>query len=175
MLELLLLRHAKSRWDEPGVDDHDRDLAPRGLKAARRMGELIAAEDLLPDLVLCSTARRAMHTWQIVADAARADCTVRFDSRLYLAAPATMVAVAREFGGTAARLVLVGHDPGMHQLAMALAGQGDATQRRHLVAKYPTGALARFQVEADRWAEFSGGPCLLLGFWRPRDLGVPGD
>lgn len=175
MLELLLLRHAKSRWDEPGVDDHDRDLAPRGLKAARRMGELLAAEHLLPDLVLCSTAQRARHTWQIAADAAGTDPTVRFESRLYLAAPATMMAVAREFGGTAARLVLVGHDPGMHQLAIALTGQGDPTQRRHLVAKFPTGALARFQVGVERWADFAGGPCRLLGFWRPRDLGIPGD
>ena len=122
MLELLLLRHAKSRWDEPGVDDHDRDLAPRGLKAAQRMGELLAAEDLLPDLVLCSTARRAMHTWQLVATAAGAAPPVRFDSRLYLAAPATMIAVARESGGTAGRLMLVGHDPGMHDRVYAEVG-----------------------------------------------------
>ena len=175
MLELLLLRHAKSRWDEPGVDDHDRDLAPRGLKAAQRMGELLAAEDLLPDLVLCSTARRAMHTWQLVATAAGAAPPVRFDSRLYLAAPATMIAVARESGGTAGRLMLVGHDPGMHQLAVALAARGDPSQRRHLAGKYPTGALARFEIQAERWADFHGEPTALLGFWRPRDLGVPGD
>ena len=60
MLELLLLRHAKSRWDEPGVADHGRDLAPRGLKAAGRMGALLRERGLVPDLVLCSTARRAI-------------------------------------------------------------------------------------------------------------------
>jgi phosphohistidine phosphatase len=175
MLELLLLRHAKSRWDEPGLDDHDRDLAPRGLKAAKRMGKLLAAENLLPDLVLCSTARRAMDTWRIVADAADADPIVRFDNRLYLASPATMIDVAREFGGTATRLMIVGHDPGMHQLALALATRGDADSRRHLAAKFPTAALARFQVQCSAWATFAGGPATLLGFWRPRDVGVPGD
>jgi phosphohistidine phosphatase len=175
MLDLLLLRHAKSRWDEPGVDDHARDLAPRGLKAARRMGQLMRELGLVPDLVLCSTAQRARHTWQIVADALGGDVATRFDDRLYLAAPARMIAVARERGGDAHRLLLVGHDPGMHRLAADLATAGDAKLRERLAAKFPTAGLARLAINVARWAAFTGQPGQLQGFWRPRDLGVPGD
>jgi phosphohistidine phosphatase len=174
MLDLLLLRHAKSRWDEPGVDDHARDLAPRGLKAARRMGQLMREHGLVPDLVLCSTARRARHTWQIVAEALGGDVPTRFDDRLYLAAPDRMIAVAREQGGDARRLLLVGHDPGMHRLAADLATVGDAKLRERLAAKFPTAGLAHLAIDAALWAAFTGQPGRLLGFWRPRDLGVPG-
>ena len=67
MRELLLLRHAKSSWDQPGMADHERDLDPRGLAAARRMGALLRERNLIPDLVLCSTARRTVHTWQLAS------------------------------------------------------------------------------------------------------------
>ncbi len=173
MLELLLLRHAKSRWDEPGGDDHRRDLAPRGLMAARRMGELLRELDLAPDLVLCSTARRAEHTWEIATAELGASVPVRLDERLYLAAPDRMIEVVRELGGDARRLMLVGHDPGMHQLARKLAAGGDGSSR--LAAKFPTGALAQFKIAGDGWDAFTGEPAELLGFWRPRDVGVAGD
>ena len=171
MLELLLFRHAKSRWDEPGVGDHERDLAPRGLRAATRMGELLRDQGLRPDLVLCSTARRAVHTWELAAQALGSEPPVRLDRRLYMAAPDQMIAVAREFGGKARRMLLVGHDPGMHRLAVRLAGSGDAKLRDRLAAKFPTAGLARYRLDLAGWAEFAGAPGELQGFWRPRDLG----
>jgi phosphohistidine phosphatase len=170
MLELLLLRHAKSRWDDPGTADQDRDLAPRGLAAATGMGRLIRDLDLAPDQVLCSTARRAVHTWELSAAALGTAPPVRFDERLYLAAPEQMIAIARKLGGDARRLLLVGHDPGMHRLAVRLAGSGDARLRDRLAAKFPTAGLARYRLDLARWADFRGAPGELLGFWRPRDL-----
>jgi phosphohistidine phosphatase len=175
MLELLLLRHAKSRWDQPGAADHGRDLAPRGLKAARRMGALLRERDLAPDLVLCSTARRAMHTWHLAAAALGADPPVRFDDRLYLAAPERIITVVRERGGETGRLLLVGHDPGMHRLAMRLAVTGDARLREALAAKFPTAGLALLALDLAAWSEFDRQTGELRGFWRPRDLGVAGD
>jgi phosphohistidine phosphatase len=175
MPELLLLRHAKSRWDEPNVGDRDRDLAPRGLDAAGRMGRFLGEQGLAPDLVLCSAARRAAHTWELAAAGLGAEVPVRFDDRLYLAAPEQMIAVARDLGGDAGRLMLVGHDPGMHRLAVRLAGSGDAKLRERIVAKFPTAGLARFRFGVASWAGFTGTPGELLGFWRPRDLGAAGD
>ena len=171
MLELLLLRHAKSRWDEPAARDHDRDLAPRGEKAAKRIGRLIEELGLQPDLVLCSTARRAARTWDLVAAELAAAPPLHHDRALYLATPEGMIEVARRHGGAARRLVLVGHDPGIHRLAVGLAGSGDRELRTALAAKFPTGGLARFRLDLGRWTEFTGAPGELVGFWRPRELG----
>ena len=175
MLELLLLRHAKSRWDEPGVGDHGRDLAPRGRKAAGRMGELLREQGLAPALVLCSTARRAVHTWQLVAARLGEAPPLRFDDRLYLAAPERMVAVARERGGNSKRLLLVGHDPGMHRLAVRLAAAGDPDLLALLTAKFPTAGLALIALDVAAWSQLDRQSGELRSFWRPRDLGVAGD
>jgi phosphohistidine phosphatase len=134
------------------------------------MGRLIRDLGLIPDRVLCSTARRAVHTWELTAAALATAPPLRFDDRLYLAAPERMIAVAREFGGDARRLLMVGHDPGMHRLAVQLAAKGDAELRERLAAKFPTAGLAQFRLGPARWAEFDGAPGELLGFWRPRDL-----
>ena len=170
MLELLLLRHAKSRWDEPGAGDHERDLAPRGVKAAERMGRLLVEMGLTPDLVICSTARRAARTWELAAAMVDTAIPTLFDDRFYLAAPERMLAVIRERGGDARRLLLVGHDPGIHRLALDLAAAGDKAELAALAAKFPTGALARFELPVAAWRELAGQRGRLLGFWTPRGL-----
>ena len=171
MLELLLLRHAKSRWDEPGAQDHDRDLAPRGELAATRMGRLIRNQGLRPELVLCSTARRAVHTWRLV-EAELGDLPpLHYDDRLYLALPDRMIEVLAERGAGTGRILLVGHDPGMHSLAVRLATTGDRAWRAALAAKFPSGALALFAFVAHDWADLATQGGELRGFWRPRELG----
>jgi phosphohistidine phosphatase len=171
MLELLLLRHAKSGWDEPGVGDHDRDLAPRGLGTAPRMGRLMREEDLVPDLALSSTATRARRTWDLVAAELGREVPVQHLRGLYLAPPGRMLEAVRRQDATAVRrLLLVGHDPGMHALAVRLAGRGDPALIQRLREKFPTCALARFGLPGAAGWEAAGGPCELLGFWRPRDL-----
>jgi phosphohistidine phosphatase len=170
MLELLLLRHAKSRWDQPGVRDLDRDLAPRGEKAAPRIGRLMAAEGLLPDLVLCSPARRAMHTWQLVAAQLQASPEVRHDDGLYLAPPGRLIELLRREGGRRPRLLILGHNPGLQALAVKLVGEGKPALRAALAEKFPTAALARIGFEIAAWAELAPRSGRLLGYWRPRDL-----
>lgn len=166
MLELLLLRHAKSDWGQPGLEDHERDLAPRGVKAAGRIGRLIAERGLAPDLVLCSTAVRARHTWELAAAALAERPPCRHLGSLYLATPAQMLAAVRR--QTAPRLLLVGHDPGMHQLALQLASSGKPADIEALRAKFPTGALAWLQLDVPAWADAA--PGWLAGFFRPRQL-----
>lgn len=169
-LELLLLRHAKSAWDQPFGADHDRDLAPRGVKAARSMGRELAARGLVPDLVLCSTALRARHTLDLLLPAFRQPPTIRHLRSLYLATPSRMLEVARRQPPTIHRLMLVGHDPGMHGLAQRLAGSGAATDLAALAAKFPTGACARLSFAAASWRDVTEGAGRLVDFLCPREL-----
>ena len=170
MLELLLLRHAKSRWDEPETGDHDRDLAPRGEQAAARMGRLLRDERLRPDRVLCSPARRAVRTWRLAGAELDEPPPLLEDDRLYLVSPARMLQVIAERGADAARLLLVGHNPGMHGLAARLAATGDTRLRATLAAKFPTAALALIAFAARDWTELGTQGGELRGFWRPGDL-----
>lgn len=172
MPELLLLRHAKSLWDRPGVEDHKRDLAPRGLAAASRMGRLLREEGLIPDLALCSTALRARRTWDLAAAEFGREVPTEHARTLYLASAEALLTVARQRGADAGagRLLLVGHDPGLHELARRLAANGDVTARAALREKFPTAALARIALPGANWDEASRGKGTLLGFWRPRDL-----
>jgi phosphohistidine phosphatase len=171
MLELLLLRHAKSRWDQPGVDDHDRELAPRGERAARRMGRLLAERRLVPDRVLCSTARRAARTWELAAAELGGAPEPVLDRALYLATPERLLEAVRRRGGDARRLLVVGHNPGMHAFATLVAADGAADARARLAAKFPTAALAQVAVDAPSWSGLATGSGRLAAFWRPRDLG----
>jgi phosphohistidine phosphatase len=170
MRELLLFRHAKSAWDRPGLGDHDRDLAPRGAAAAPRMGELIAASGLVPDLVLCSTATRARRTWELAAGRLAPAPEVRLRRELYLASPEAMIRLVRQEGGQVQRLMLVGHNPGLHALAVGLTRAGEPALRSALAAKLPTAALVRLSFELPHWGALAARSGTLLGFWRPRDL-----
>jgi phosphohistidine phosphatase len=168
--ELLLLRHAKSAWDDPSAADHDRDLAPRGVKAAKRMGHELVARGLVPDLVLCSTARRARRTLELVLRAFDPAPPVRELRSLYLAPPSRLLEVVQRQPPSVRRLMLVGHDPGMHALGQRLAGRGPADLLASLAAKFPTGACLRLGFTGRGWDEVAAGRGRLLDFIRPRDL-----
>lgn len=171
MLELMLLRHAKSRLDQPGADDHERELNERGLAAAPRVGRLARERGLLPDLVLCSTARRTRQTWDLVAaELGGAEVPVQHLRTLYLAEPAAMLDVVQRRGAGAQRVLLVAHNPGMHALAQRLVGRGDAAARARLAEKFPTAALALIGFAGDEWRAAGLGRGELLDFWRPREL-----
>jgi phosphohistidine phosphatase len=170
MLELLLLRHGKSAWDRPGLDDHERDLAPRGAKAAKRMGRVLRDMGWRPDLVLCSTAVRARRTWELAAAAWGKEVETRYLKGLYLAPAERLLEVIRRQPKACRRLLLIGHDPGLHALAVLLAGAGDAAELERLRAKLPTAALARIGFDGDDWTAVEPGRGRLLQLIRPRDL-----
>ncbi|MCS7268215.1 MAG: histidine phosphatase family protein [Geminicoccaceae bacterium] len=171
MRELLLFRHAKSAWDDPTLLDHERDLAPRGRKAAPRMGRLIAAQGLVPDLVLCSTAKRAVRTWELAAAELPRPVEVKRLASLYLAPPSRLLRIVRRQPDAVHRLLVVGHDPGLHRLALALVGEEDAHVRNSgLIEKFPTAALARIALPVEHWSEVGPGAGRLLAFYKPRAL-----
>jgi phosphohistidine phosphatase len=159
---LLLLRHAKSNWDDPNLDDHDRPLNGRGRKAAKRMGRLIQDEQLPVDLLVCSTAIRAQETArhvlkQLVNKPTCIDC-----EDLYLAAPAQIAAILSSIDDQFQCPMLIGHNPGFEEFLAAL------TQTE---LHFPTAALAQIEFELNHWHEFSLQTVgQLKQLWRPRDL-----
>ena len=167
--QLLLLRHAKSSWDDPDLDDFDRPLAERGLKAAQLMGRALAARDWLPDLALVSSALRTRDSWRLVAVELPALPQVAFARTLYNASAADILSQIRQVDPSSGSLLVVGHNPGLEDLAKQLAGPRSETKaRKRLEEKFPTGALARFVFEGD-WSGLSS--ARLTHCLRPKDLG----
>lgn len=169
MRTLLLLRHAKSSWDDDRRDDHERPLAPRGVRAAALVGAYLAEESRAPDLVLCSAARRAVETWERAAAVLPRAPRLVLDEALYLASPEQILARVRRVEDRVARLLVVGHNPGFQQLALELAG-GAASAEARRIGKFPTGALASFTLARAGWSELAPGRVRLADFVRPADL-----
>ncbi len=162
MKTLLLLRHAKSDWSHQGQRDHDRTLNPRGRRDAPRMGRLLQAQTLQPDMILCSSAKRARKTAKLVVEGGDLQATIEVVSDLYLAPPETYVEVLHQQGADGARILMVGHNPGIERFANRLTGAQEA---------FPTAALAEIGLEIDEWSELSlDTPGRLRNFWRPREL-----
>ncbi|MFA7416730.1 MAG: histidine phosphatase family protein [Rhizobium sp.] len=168
-LRLILLRHAKSAWPD-GVADKERPLAPRGLEAASLMGEYMAREGLLPDLVLVSTARRTQETWAIVKEALAAPVASRKVDELYAAPAERMLGVLRSVDPNYHSVMIVGHNPGTQDLARWLAGQDESDARQRLGEKYPTAGLAVFDFEAGDWHKLVKGAGRLERFVTPRSF-----
>jgi phosphohistidine phosphatase len=170
MKTLILMRHAKSAWDDPHQKDHDRPLNGRGRKAAPLMGEWLAEEGYKPDVVLCSTAQRARETLDLVKENLPAGVTIEQVRALYMAAPREMLAEIGKVPNTAATVMLVGHNPGMGNLASLLAGSGDTKALGNLHSKFPTAAIAVLGFNVARWTDLAPESGTLLAFQRPRDL-----
>ncbi len=162
MKTLLLLRHAKSSWNNPDLADHDRPLNSRGKRDAPRIGQLLADEGLTPDLIISSTARRARQTAEAVAEHSSYAEEVRFERDLYHGAPEDYFFVLRDLPDAYETVLLVGHNPGMEELLDLLAGE---------VERMPTAALARITLPIDRWRDLNDEiEGQLIQIWRPREL-----
>lgn len=170
MKTLLLLRHAKASRDDPDLRDRDRPLTGRGRKAATRMGQLLAERRLVPDIILCSTARRARETLDGLAPALGGAPSRRFDEALYMAEPETLLNLVRNQPDTAETVLIVGHNPGLERLAGRLAGSGDAEARRRMAHRFPTAALAVLSFACDRWRDVAPSLGRLETFVTPDDL-----
>ena len=171
MKTLALFRHAKSDWSDPALGDFDRPLAPRGLKAAPRMAKAMKSMGLAPELVLCSEAVRTRQTWDLVAPGLGADPRLVVRHGLYLASPAELLEAVRGVGPETGSLMLIGHNPGMEDLAAALAGpDSEAAALKRMARKFPTAALAVLAFEIADWRDAKPGTGRLTHFIQPRDL-----
>ena len=171
MRRLLLLRHAKSSWDTPGLADLERPLAPRGRQTAPLMAQLMAKRRWVPDLVLCSQAERVRETWQLMAPLLGAQIPSRTLRTIYPGAPSRLLMVLHRAPDEARMLLLIGHNPGLGAFATNLCGGGSKKELARMSAKFPTAGLAVIDFDADRWSEVAGGAGKLEAFVRPKDLG----
>ncbi|HEY4920990.1 MAG TPA: histidine phosphatase family protein [Xanthobacteraceae bacterium] len=170
MRRLLLLRHAKSSWAEPGASDHERPLNRRGQEAAPRIGAYLARHKLVPDCVLCSTARRARETWELVAAAVSAASAATYVERLYDAAPRTLLDLFRHAEPAAKSVLAVGHNPGLQEVATQLIAAGDLDDRERLREKLPTGGLVVIDFAIEEWTKLHTRSGRLERFVVPRML-----
>jgi phosphohistidine phosphatase len=163
---LLLIRHAKSSWDDTSLPDRDRPLSARGRRAAERIGEHLRSEGLVPDLVLCSTARRTRETLERLA---LPEVDARFEDELYGAAAEEIQSRIRSVPPDAGSIAVIGHNPGMHDLAAGLGALDAGEAGVRLRAKLPTGGVAVFDVD-EPWSRLGPEGVRLVAFVTPREL-----
>ncbi|PJE98347.1 phosphohistidine phosphatase [Streptomyces carminius] len=164
---IVILRHAKADW--PQVADHDRPLAERGRKDAPVAGRWLAASGILPDLTLCSTAVRTRETWKLFAHELPSRPKTVYEERLYEATLGELIAVVNETPDEIRDLLLIGHNPGTHALADALAGEAEEDARTRLDrVGFPTSAIAVISFTGP-WKSVEHGVGRLEAHWSPRD------
>jgi phosphohistidine phosphatase len=172
MRQLLILRHAKSSWDDRDLSDHARPLNPRGRQAATAMRAAMINLGLSPDLVLVSTAKRTLQTLEALEPWSETPLVEPMDS-LYLASAATLLSTIQAVAETVRSVLLVGHNPGLHDVAIQLVGAHAMTfgndDMRRLAEGFPSGALAEYTVPGP-WSALGEGGARLVRFLCPRDL-----
>jgi len=172
MKTLHLLRHAKSDWANADLGDHERPLNARGIAAAKAMGSRLAREDFGVDAIFCSTATRARETYQLlVKPLPRIPAT--FHDELYMVSPGELLAFVRSVADTHQSIMLIGHNPATHALALSMitrAATGAGKSLAALKEKYSTGALCTIRFEVAQWREVSAGNGTLVRYLRPKDL-----
>jgi len=146
MKKLLILRHAKSSWDNPDLADFDRPLNQRGVIASPFMGELIARKQYLPEVIISSPAKRASQTALLVKASSGSNADVKYDERIYEASPQALRQVVSELGDDTSSAMIVGHNPGIEGFIKYLTGR---------LESMPTAALASITLNIDSWSDLS--------------------
>jgi phosphohistidine phosphatase len=165
--QVWLLRHAKSAWDDPGLADEDRPLAPRGRRAAAAMADHLATLET-PRLVLCSSGLRARQTLALVLPSLGAPLDVRVEPELYTFDAGAVLARLRRLDDVAPSVLLVGHNPAFEDAARRLSA--DCDLRRRMERKFPTAALATIELPDGPWSAIADGAGTLVRFVTPKDL-----
>ena len=172
MKTLAVMRHAKAGRIAPGLGDAERSLTPCGVESAPSMGRAMCALGVKPNLVMCSQARRARETWELVAPELDAAPQVQILSGLYLATPAVLLSAVQGVEAVASSVLLVGHNPGLGSLAAALSGpDSDPGAVRSLAGNLPPAGLAILSFDVASWRDIGQGKGRLIHFLRPGDLG----
>ena len=169
-MRLLIFRHAKAEKSAPGMPDRDRPLNPRGVKDALRMGAYMARHALMPDRALVSPALRTRETWDTLAAAFSGAVPVRHEDRLYDATPEAISAALREAEPSAGGLLVVGHNPGLHETARLLIASGEVEARERLNEGLPTAGLAVIDFPGADWKTLHPHSGRLERFVTPRLL-----
>jgi len=172
MRRLLLFRHAKAERSEPGMEDRARRLVERGRKDAASIGAYMATHALTPDQVMTSPAARTQETWKFAAAAFKPAPTGAAVERLYDATPHQILDVIKQAPAGAQTLLIVGHNPGLHELAVMLVASGDIETREQMREKLPTSGLLIIDFAFDSWAKLHPQSGRLERFITPKSLGA---
>jgi phosphohistidine phosphatase len=170
MRRLLLLRHAKAERSLPGAPDRDRSLIDRGRKDAARIGAYMATHHLVPDRVLMSPSLRTQETWKACAAALGREPGAIAVEKLYDATPHAIFAVIKDAPASAHTLMVIGHNPGLHELALMLIASGDVDARERLREKLPTSGLVIIDFAFDDWGRLHPQSGRLERFVSPKSL-----
>jgi len=169
MRTVSLYRHAKSSWDDPSLEDFDRGLSKRGTAAAPRMGSYMRHAGEMPELVLCSPSKRTRETFRLTFGDDPAP-ELREAQALYHASAATMLDMLRGLPGEVGHVMVLGHNPGLHALALDLFSRGEPEAVDAVCRKFPTCGLAVIDVELDGWGALGVGDGYLRAFVTPKTL-----
>ena len=169
MRTLYVLRHAKSDWGDASLRDFDRPLNGRGRKSAKAMGRELRERGLTPDLVLLSPSARTTETLARVEEGFGASFEKVEERSIYLAETEELVALIRNAPAKSERLMIVGHNPGMHELVLLLANE-PRDLREEAAAKFPTGAMAEISFDVGDWSDVTPGSGFIRSFLKPREL-----
>lgn len=171
MISLLLLRHAKSSWDDVSLDDFDRPLNARGKKAAPMVGQWMLDRKLSPQLIICSGARRTRETLGFILPFMRGDQDIRIEDGIYNADGANdLLDRLHSIGKEAATVMVIGHNPAMQDLAIGLCGSGDPDDLHQIAIKFPTASLAEIDFKATDWSNVAAGTGILKSLVLPRRM-----
>ena len=164
------MRHAKSAWDSPELADIDRPVAPQGAKAGAKMAAWLKKAKLSPQLILCSTARRARDTLDLIRPALPKTVKTRLMQDLYLALPREVLTCLAKAPEELNEVMVIGHNPGLHDFASWVIGAGDKKAVADLRKKFPTGAVAVITFDAAKWSKLDGESGSLKSFVTPKSL-----
>jgi phosphohistidine phosphatase len=171
MKTLILLRHAKSSWDDKVARDYDRPLNPKGQRAGRTVGQHLRSSGFTYDAAVASPAIRVVETLAQVGDGYGHAIEPVWDRRIYLASAATLLDVVQEADDAVDTLLLAGHNPGLEDLVLALTpDRGGDPERDKVEEKFPTASIAELRFDVTHWADVRAGTGTLIRFVRPRDL-----
>jgi phosphohistidine phosphatase len=170
MKRLAILRHAKSSWDEPGLDDFNRPLNERGWKAARRMGREFKHRGMRFDIVLASPAARVRETIDGIQEHFDFAASIRFEPKLYHATSNTLLSLIHKLDHDVDAPLLVGHNPGLERLLVELTRDDRDGLRQRIAGKYPTGAFAVVELPASQWKDVAPGSGEIVELMLPKEL-----
>ncbi len=170
MKTLILMRHAKSGWAAPGMDDHDRALNKHGRSAAPVMARWLEARSLRPGKVLCSPSRRTRETAALMRDAVPGLPDPELPAALYHAGPGTLLEHLRRLPKGGDGVLVIGHEPGLSALLRMLDGRGAASERRRAYGQFPTAAVAVLEADIGDWRDLGADTAEFVAFALPREL-----
>ncbi|MEJ5314774.1 MULTISPECIES: histidine phosphatase family protein [Anaerolinea] len=162
MKTLLIMRHGKSSWKDPALPDRERPLAKKGIKASRRMGLFIQEKELIPQRILCSSARRSVQTAQLFCETCGCPDTVEVLDELYMAEAETYIRALQNLPDELERVMIIGHNPGLEFLLQMLSGE---------LVSLPTSVIAHLTLPIQHWSELNEHTeGSLIEVWKPKEL-----